>query len=49
MKKRYVIDTYKEYFVILDSKELKTKRPYKKLDNVRYDIYKIKKLLSILY
>ena len=37
-KKIRVIDIYKGDLVILDSKELKTKRPYKKLDNVRHGL-----------
>ena len=47
--KRRVIDIYKGDFVILDSKGLKTERPYKKLDNVRYDLYKVIKVLGTSY
>ena len=46
---RRVIDINKGDFVILNSKELETKRPYKKLDDVYHDLYEVKKLLDILY
>ena len=48
-KKRRVINIYKKDFIILDSKGLKIKRPYKNQDNVYYDLYKVKKVLNILY
>ena len=48
-KKRRVIDIHEGDFVILDSKELETKRPYKKLDDVRHGLYKVKKALGTSY
>ena len=40
---------YKDDLVLLDVKELAIKRLYKKLNNVRLDLYLVEKSLRALY